>query len=215
MNIMKTKSKDGVGRRTCGLIIGTLSALALAAGLVGCGNGGSSAAIPSEARVAGFGGVLSPGDEVKVTFRGAPELDTRQKIPANGRLSLPTVGDVQAAGQTIGGLQSSLMARYQPHLQDPNVQVSLENAAAGVYVSGEVLRPGRIPLDRPMTVLEAVMESGGFTRMANPKQVVLVRNQNGKSMRYLLNMNDTLTSAQSSPFYVRPYDVIYVKQSVW
>ena len=59
------------------------------------------------------------------------------------------------------------------------------------------------------------MESGGFTRMANPKQVVLVRNQNGKNMRYLLNMNDTLTSAQSSPFYVRPYDVIYVKQSVW
>ena len=104
MNIMKTKSKDGVGRRTCGLIIGTLSALALAAGLVGCGNGGSSAAIPSEARIAGFGGILSPGDEVKVTFRGAPELDTRQKIPANGRLSLPTVGDVQAAGQTIGGL---------------------------------------------------------------------------------------------------------------
>jgi len=56
MNIMKTKSKDGVNRQTCGLIIGTL--LALAAGLVGCGNGGSSAAIPSEARIAGFGGVL-------------------------------------------------------------------------------------------------------------------------------------------------------------
>ncbi|MEN9535912.1 MAG: hypothetical protein RIR37_1185, partial [Verrucomicrobiota bacterium] len=158
---MKTKNKKRVGRRTCSLIIETFSAMALAAVLVGCENGGTSAAIPSEARIAGFGGVLSAGDEVKVTFRGAPELDTRQKIPASGRLSLPTVGDVQAAGRTIAALQANLTALYQPHLQDPNVQVTLENAAAGVYVSGEVLRPGRIPLDRPMTVLEAVMESGG------------------------------------------------------
>lgn len=215
MNNMKTKRDISVGRRTCCLIVGGLSVLTMVAGMIGCTNGGGSAAVPAEARVAGFGGVLSAGDEIKVSFRGAPEMDTRQKIPANGRVSLPTVGDVLAAGQTIAGLQSYLTALYQPHLQDANVQVSLENAAAGVYVSGEVLRPGRIPLDRPMTALEAVMETGGFTRMANPKQVVLVRNQNGRSMRYVLNMNDALTAAQSSPFYVRPFDVIYVKQSVW
>ena len=93
--------------------------------------------------------------------------------------------------------------------------VSLAGAAAGVYVSGEVLRPGKIPLDRPMTALEAVMEAGGFTKFANPKQVFIVRNQGGKSQRYVLNMNQALYGTESIPFYVRAYDVIYVKQSNW
>ena len=82
-------------------------------------------------------------------------------------------------------------------------------------LSGEVLRPGKIPLDRPLTALEAVMEAGGFTKLANPKQVIVMRNQGGKTQRYVLNMNDTLNGFESSPFYVRPFDVIYVKQSAW
>ena len=82
-------------------------------------------------------------------------------------------------------------------------------------MSGEVLRAGKIPLDRPMTALEAVMEAGGFSKFANPKQVIVVRNQGGKVRRYVLNMNDALYGKESVPFYVRAYDVIYVKQSNW
>jgi polysaccharide export outer membrane protein len=104
---------------------------------------------------------------------------------------------------------------YRPHLQDPTVIVAVESAAAGVYVSGEVLRPGKIPLDRPITVLEAVMEAGGFTKFANPKQVIVVRNERGKNQRYVLNMEESLGSAESLRFYLRKYDVIYVKQSRW
>lgn len=171
--------------------------------------------VPTEACVPKPDGRLAPGDEIGVTFAGAPELNTRQKIQPNGKVSLPTLGDVTAAGMTITGLQAQLGALYQPHLQDSTVVVSLIGAVAGVYVSGEVLRPGKIPLDRPMTVLEAVMETGGFTKLANPRQVFVVRNQGGRSQRYVLNMNDSLYSSDSMAFYVRPYDVIYVKQSNW
>ena len=171
--------------------------------------------MPSEAYASKPSGNLAPGDEISVTFSGAPELNTKQKIQPNGKVSLPTVGDVSAAGRSINSLQSTLTSLYQPHLQDPTVVVSLETASAGVYVSGEVLRAGKIPLDRPMTALEAVMEAGGFTKFANPKQVIVIRKQGGKQQRYVLNMNDALTGADSSPFYVRPFDVIYVKQSVW
>ena len=66
-----------------------------------------------------------------------------------------------------------------------------------------------------MTALEAVMECGGFTKFAIPKQVIVVRNQGGRSQRYVLNMNEALYGTDSSPFYVRTYDVIYVKQSNW
>lgn len=182
---------------------------------VGCQNNTPSEPIPAAASSARPSGALAPGDEITVTFTSAPELNTKQKIQPNGNVSLPTIGDVSASGRTINSLQSSLTSLYQPHLQDPTVVVSLESAAAGVYVSGEVLRPGKIPLDRPMSALEAVMEAGGFTKFANPKQVIVVRNEKGRNKRYVLNMNDALSGADSTPFYVRPFDVIYVKQSAW
>jgi polysaccharide export outer membrane protein len=171
--------------------------------------------VPAEAYQSKPSGNLAPGDEISVSFSGAPELNTKQKIQPNGKVSLPTIGDVTAAGRTINSLQASLTSMYQPHLQDPTVVVALEAAASGVYVSGEVLRPGKVPLDRPMTVLEAVMESGGFTKFANPKQVIVIRKEGGKQQRYVLNINDALAGYESSPFYVRPYDVIYVRQSAW
>ena len=171
--------------------------------------------IPAEAYQSRPNATLAAGDQIAVSFSGAPELNLKQKIQANGRVSLPTVGDVSAAGKSLTSFQSHLTSLYQEYLQDPTVIVSVESAAAGVYVSGEVLRPGKIPLDRPMTVLEAVMEAGGFTKLANPKQVIVVRKLDGRNQRYVLNMNDALTSAESSPFYVRTYDVIYVRQSNW
>jgi polysaccharide export outer membrane protein len=134
---------------------------------------------------------------------------------ANGKVSLPTIGDVTAQGKSVSTLQSQLTGLYQSHLQNPTVLVGVDQMAACVYVSGEVMKPGKVPLDRPMTAFEAIMEAGGFSKFANPKQVVVVRNNNGKSERYALNMSDTLSGVSSSSFYLRPYDTVYVKQSRW
>ncbi|RYD46653.1 MAG: hypothetical protein EOP85_07020 [Verrucomicrobiaceae bacterium] len=196
-------------------LAGSLSLL-MAAVSISCGDLNPSPPVPSEVSRSRPSSTLAAGDEISVTFSGAPELNTKQKIQPNGKVSMPApVGDVSAAGKSITSFQAQLTSLYGPHLQDPTVIVSLEAASAGVYVSGEVLRPGKIPLDRPMTALEAVMEAGGFTKFANPKQVIVVRNQGGRNQRYVLNMNDALSGAESSPFYVRTYDVIYVKQSNW
>jgi polysaccharide export outer membrane protein len=183
---------------------------------VGCSDFDPGPPVPSEAYPSRPSGALAPGDEISVSFSGAPEMNTKQKIQANGKVSLPTIGDVSASGRTITSFQSYLTSQYQPHLQDPTVVVALESAAAGVYVSGEVLRPGKVPLDRPITALEAVMEAGGFTKFANPKQVVVVRKEGNRNQRYVLNLNDALSgAAESRPFYLRPFDVIYVRQSAW
>jgi polysaccharide biosynthesis/export protein len=160
-------------------------------------------------------GRLAPGDEIQITFSGAPEQNAKRKIQPDGKVSLPILGDVQAAGRSVQQLQTSLASLYQSHLQDPGVSVSLESAASGIYVSGEVLRPGKVPLDRPMTALEAVMEAGGFTKFANPKQVIIIRKTASRQLRYVLNINDTLAGAETKPFHVRPFDVIYVRQSAW
>lgn len=184
-------------------------------GSIGCKSTNATSPIPAEAYHAKPDGVLAAGDEIRVSFSGAPELSMKQKIRANGRISIPAVGDVSAAGMSLTGLQAQVTSLLRPHLQDPTVIVSMESASASVYVSGEVLRPGKVPLDRPMTVLEAVMEAGGFTNLANPKQVIVVRNAGGKNQRYVLNMSETLSENESRRFYLRTYDVIYVKQSNW
>lgn len=213
INTGSSGSKHGWGRFQAGLA-GALSMLLVFVS-TGCGDMNNAPAIPAEAYNSRPSSTLAAGDEINVSFSGAPELNLKQKIQPNGKVSLPTVGDVSAAGKSITSFQAQLTSLYQPHLQDPTVIVSMESAASGVYVSGEVLKPGKYPLDRPMTALEAIMEAGGFSKFANPKQVIVIRNQNGRNQRYVLNMNDALAGFESSPFYMRSYDVIYVKQSNW
>jgi polysaccharide export outer membrane protein len=171
--------------------------------------------VPPEAYVSKPRNTLAPGDEIRVVFSGAPDLNTQQKIQPTGKVSLPIIGEITAVGRSVTSLQEQLTTLYQPHLQDSTVMVSLAGTAAGVYVSGAVQRPGKIPLDRPLTVLEAVMEAGGFAPMANPKQVVVVRTKDGISNNYVLNLHQALNGTESTPFYVRPYDVIYAKERAW
>ena len=196
-------------------VLAAMMALMLAMSFTGCEGPESYTPIPAEAYSPRPSGTLAAGDVLNVSFPGAPELNTTQKIQADGKVSLPTIGSVTAKGRSISSLQSQLTGMYTAHLQNPAVLVAVETAASGVYVTGEVMKPGKVPLDRPMTVLEAIGECGGFTKFANPKQVVVVRNQGGKSQRYALNLADTLSGANQSSFYLRPYDTVLVKQSRW
>jgi protein involved in polysaccharide export with SLBB domain len=201
------------GLRRAGML-GAIVLMAVGA-TVGCNDIYPVLPVPPEAYVSKPGNSLAPGDEIRVVFSGAPDLNTQLKIQPTGIVSLPTIGEVTAVGRSVTSLQQHLTTLYQPHLQDSTVTVSQVGSAAGVYVSGAVLRPGKIPLDRPLTVLEAVMEAGGFSPMANPKQVVVVRTQSGRSSNYVLNLHQALNGTESRPFYVRPYDVIYAKESAW
>lgn len=157
-------------------------------------------------------GVLSAGDVIRVSYAGAADLNQTQKIQSNGKVSLPMIGEVSAAGQSIDSFQRKLTGLYKPHLQDPGVSVSLEGPAATVYVMGEVNEPGPVVLTRPLTVLEAIGEAKGFTKMADKKRVTVIRNDKGTHRAYVLNMRNV---EQSGVFYLRPNDVVDVKISNW
>jgi polysaccharide export outer membrane protein len=171
--------------------------------------------IPSNVSSATPKGTLSVGDKIRVAYPGAPEFNQIYKIQADGKIGLPLVGNVTAVGRTSSSLQSSLTAMYEKHLNDPTVFVSLEEPSASVYVSGEVAAPGKVPLDRSITALEAVMEVGGFSKLANPKKVYVIRNEGGKQKRYVLNLANPLSGFDSQAFYLRPYDVVFVERSNW
>ena len=123
--------------------------------------------------------ILASGDVVKLTFSAAPELNQSQKIRTDGKLSLPLVGEVDAAGKTVGQLQAELIELYKSQLKTPEVTVSLEASITTVTVSGAVNKPGKLAFERPTTVLQAIMEAGGPSQFGTLKRVRLMRVVNG------------------------------------
>ena len=189
-------------------VFGMLTALTLLL-ITGCKTPTGVSRLPSQAP-----GALVAGDTLRISFPGAPELNQAQKIGTDGKLSLPLVGDVVAAGKSVGELQSELVRLYKPQLQDAEVLVSVESRAVPVVVSGAVQKPGKVVFERPATILEAVMEAGGFTPEADLKRVELIRLVKGEHYTKVFDMRPVLRGTPTSATYVSGGDVIFVPEKL-
>jgi protein involved in polysaccharide export with SLBB domain len=157
---------------------------------------------------------LVAGDVVRISFPAAPELNQTQKIGSDGSLSLPLVGEVAAAGKTVGQLQEELARLYKPQLQDNEVIVNLDTRAVPVVVSGAVQKPGKIIFERPATVLEAIMEAGGFTPEADLKKVSLIRIVKGEHETQIVDLRSVMKGKPTPAIYCSGGDVIYVPEKL-
>jgi polysaccharide export outer membrane protein len=156
---------------------------------------------------------LREGDVVKVSFPGSSALDTTQLIRRDGRITLPLIGEVDAAGLTPPALEKKLVDLYAPQLASKQVTVEVISSSFPVYVTGMVLHPGKILSDHPITALEAVMEAGGFDyNTANPRDVVVIRREGNVMKNYKINLKAVLQGKASEPFYMKPGDIIYVPE---
>jgi polysaccharide biosynthesis/export protein len=206
---------SGLNARSCSTrtqlpgVVAKLAALALIF-LVGC-QGTAKHKTPLVGQTPNY---LNPGDVVKVSFPAAPELNQSQKIGTDGTLSLPLVGEVHAAGKSPGQLQSELANLYKPQLQDNEVLVTLETRALPVVVSGAVQKPGKIVFERPATILEAIMEAGGFTPEADLKKVSLIRIVRGEHYSEVYDLRPVLRGKPIAAVYVSGGDVIYVPEKL-
>ena len=155
---------------------------------------------------------LSEGDVVRIIFPGATNLNMLQQIRRDGKMSLPLVGEVTAAGLTPDELEKEVLRLYEKELVQKEVRVSLDSSAYPVYVNGPVLRPGKIMLDRPMTALEAISEAGILHARANLKKVTVTRREEATLKHYKLNLKDVLEGRSQTPFYLKPGDVIFIPE---
>jgi polysaccharide export outer membrane protein len=174
---------------------------------------------PKPATVADMGHsesiILREGDVLKISFPSSPNLDTTQQIRRDGKISLSLVGEVEAAGKTPDELQAKLIELYAPQISSKEVTVTVASSSFPVFITGCVMRPGKITSDHPMTVLEGIMEAGGFdyTR-ANIKSVRVIRRENGASESHKLNLQPDLEGKNSNPFYLQPSDIVYVPEKL-
>jgi polysaccharide export outer membrane protein len=158
--------------------------------------------------------ILREGDVVKITFPGAPELNSTQPIRRDGNIVLVQIGELKAVGLTPAELQKELLKRgASAGLLSKEVTVTVESSSFPVYVTGAVVRPGKITPDHPINVLEAIMEAGGpdYTK-ANLKAVTVLRQEQGEIKSFIVNVQDILDGRKTAPFYLKPYDTIYVKE---
>ena len=162
--------------------------------------------------------VLREGDVVKIAFPGSPTLDTTQQIMRDGKISLYLAGEVKAAGMTLAELQKVLLERYSPNLERKEVVVTLAASSFPVFVTGTVLRPGKVLADHRITALEAIMEAGGFdyTR-SNLKSVTVIRRDGSGYKNFKLDLKKAMNGKEIEPFYLEPDDIIWVREkfSMW
>lgn len=192
-------------------LVATASLLVLA-GLTGCQT--QNAAVPTALESqAAEAQTIREGDVLKISFPGTQSLDSQQTVRRDGRITLPMVGEVRASGKTPSDLEKELLGLYASQLVSKEVSVTVVQSTFVVFVSGSVMRPGKLISDHPMTALEAVMEAGGFTSSkADSKNVVVIRNESGKTKNYSIDLKQILEGRSNEPFYLKPNDIIYVPE---
>jgi polysaccharide export outer membrane protein len=158
---------------------------------------------------------LSPGDVIKIAFPGAPNLDTSQQIRRDGRVNLSIIGEVKVADKTPSQLEKDLLEAYSSQLVSKEVKVTVVSSTFSVYVSGAVMKPGKVLSERALTAFDAIMEAGGLdpTR-ANAKKVRVIRQEDGQIKNYPIDVDALLKGEGSEPFYLKAHDTVHVPEKI-
>jgi polysaccharide export outer membrane protein len=153
---------------------------------------------------------IGPQDVLKVDVWKEPEITRAVPVRPDGKISLPLLNDVQAAGLTAMELANTISEGLKKFINNPQVTVTVtEINSRRVYVTGEVTRPGAYPLLPNMTALQALTSAGGFTQFANPKKIYVLRTQSGKQTKLPFNYKDVL-NGKGSDVNLLPGDTIVV-----
>lgn len=169
----------------------------------------------SQTRVTAQGALLSEyvlvaGDTVDVNVFGEPTLTRSVQIRPDGRINMPLIGDVQAAGLTPAQLADKLTQALKTYLRAPQVAVSITGYQRAVaYLVGQVARPGSVEIQRGATVLEVMGLAGGVTPRAAMRSAVLIRRSSGQTValdldRLMVRGDRTINAS------VEPGDIIMV-----
>lgn len=180
------------------------------------GEGSSSGQIMPEATVSSTY-ELSPYDVIDVSVYNEDDLHTRAKLGADGTVLLPLIGSVSLDGKTVTEANDLIQKRYAAgFVKDPHVLVTvIEYRKSTFSILGQVMRPGiyEIPEGTHMSIVDAILLAGGFTRTAAQNGVKVKRMVKGKPVVFKVHAGDMADSTDVLPFEVLPGDVIKVNES--
>jgi len=161
---------------------------------------------------------IGPGDALSIFVWQNKDLSTEVPVRPDGKISLPLINDMAAAGKTPTQLANDIQDQLKKYVNNPLVTVIVHSFigpySEQVRVVGEAARPKSIPYRDRMTVLDAMIEVGGLTPLASGDRATLVRYVNGKQESFGLRLDDLLKDGDmSANAPLAPGDVIIIPQS--
>ncbi len=156
------------------------------------------------------------GDVLEIAFFGTSELNQNRTVGPDGEIPLTLIGPVKAVGRTLKDLKEELTERYGPQVVNPEITISVSQfSGMKVYVGGEVNQAGMLPYHGGLTIVQAIMQAGGFKDTARLTQVVLIRKgERGEPLGSQVNVKKVLKAAKfdlDPP--LQPSDIVFVPRS--
>jgi polysaccharide export outer membrane protein len=155
--------------------------------------------------------VIGPEDVLHIAVWKENDLTTTLPVRPDGKISLPLLDDVQAAGLTPKQLADSVTEKLRKYIADPRVTVVVTAInSKRIYLVGEVLHAGATPMLPNMTVLQA-LSSAGLNQFANTKRIYVLRTVNGKQQKLPVNYRKLVKGEEIEQNYMlQPGDTIVV-----
>jgi polysaccharide export outer membrane protein len=154
---------------------------------------------------------IGPEDVLDISVWKNPELSRTVPVRPDGKISLPLVNDIQAAGLSPSRLREELTRRLSEYVPSPEVAVIVREVhSAKVAVVGAVRTPGRYDVRSPATVLELIALAQGFTDFAARDRIVVLRRAGRGTTRIPFNYRSIADGSEQDNFFVQPGDIIVV-----
>ena len=155
---------------------------------------------------------IGPQDVLRIDVWKEPDISRAIPVRPDGKISLPLLNDIPAAGLTTTELAGSIREGLKKFINNPQVTVTLtEINSRRVYCTGEVLKPGALSLLPNMTALQALSSCGGFTQFAKIKSIYILRVEDGKQVQHPFNYKDVVKGKKPEDnVLLQPGDVLVV-----
>jgi polysaccharide biosynthesis/export protein len=155
--------------------------------------------------------VIGADDTLHISVWKEPDLTETLPVRPDGKISMPLLNDITAAGLTPLQLRDTITERLKKYIADPRVTVVVTGMnSRRVFATGEVTHTGPMTLLPHMTMLQALAQAG-FTQFANPKAIYLLRNENGKQQKLPFNYKEVVKGNHPEQnIELRPGDTIVV-----
>jgi polysaccharide export outer membrane protein len=154
---------------------------------------------------------IGSDDVIDVLVWKEPQLSGRVRVASDGNITMPLIGQIVAAGQTIDQIQQELANKLSRFVHDPKVTVRLYNPASqAFYALGEVTKPGRYPLMSGEVLSQALATAGGLTEYANLRKIKIIRRTTDSQVEITVNYSDVAKGDLSADVPLQRADTIMV-----
>lgn len=156
--------------------------------------------------------VIGPDDSLSIVFWRDKDMSSDVTVRPDGRITLPLLNDLQAAGRTPEQLRAAIIEAAGKFVEEPTVSVVVKQInSRKVFITGMITKPGAYPINSPTTVLQLISMAGGLHEFAKTKEIVISRTEDGQQKVIKFNYRDVLKGKNlKQNIELRPGDTVLI-----